>query len=425
MNKRTAMQWIVEEVDGLVASGVLTAESGEAVRRHYAAQLAREESGGRVVILSVLGAALIGAGVILLIAHNWENLGRPVRTALSLLPLLVSGAISLFALLKRPGSGAWREAAGVGQSAGVAASIALVSQTYHISGELSDFLCTWLLLTLPLPYLLGAVMPALIYLGGIAVWAGSLQNGGPSGAFWLFWAAMLPFCASVVRRDRLGRTAAWLTAFAGLSALFGLGFEYGHAEKSYWIAGFGGFLGFLYTAGVCGFPERRYHPVRAMGALGIAIFTVVISFKGVWPDTYYWQEPRLENLLAVIFTLGALALGARAFVGNLNLNGMAAVFPLVPVIGYGLAASAGNATAAIWVNLYGFALALFTAFRGLRQRAVPTLNGGLLLLAALIVCRFADSEFGLVERGLAFILLGALVLGANLWMLTTKKEAAR
>jgi len=426
------MRWIVDEVDDLVASGVLSSESAAALRRHYEQQLAQEETGGRVVLLSVLGATLIGAGILLIIAHNWDDLGRPARTALSLLPLVVSLAISLWTLLKRAGSTAWREGAGVAHCAGVAASIALVSQTYHISGELSDFLFTWLLLIVPLPYLLGAIMPALVYLAGVAFWAGTTLdgNGSPDG-YWLFLAAILPFYAGVLQRDRLGKAAAWLSACVGLSAAFGLGFQYAHADgvkaaHGLWIPAFSGFFGVLYFSGVCGFSERRYHPLRVLGALGIVGLTVLLSFKGIWPQAGFWgQSPQtrwLDNGLAIAFPLAALGLAARAFVHNVNFNRVAAGLPLAVLAAYGLAAAWNPAAAAILINLYGLALALGSAFRGLQQRAVVTLNGGLLLLAALLVSRFVDSDFGTVERGLAFVVLGGLVLGANLWMLKTKRE---
>jgi len=426
------MRWIVDEVDDLVASGVLSPESAASLRRHYEQQLAQEETVGRVVLLSVLGATLIGAGILLIIAHNWDNLGRPVRTALSLLPLLASLAISLWTLLKRAGSTAWREGAGMAHCAGVAASIALVSQTYHISGELSDFLFTWLLLILPIPYLLGAVMPALVYLAGIAVWAGTTLDGnGSADGYWLFLAAILPFYAGVLRRDRLGKAAAWLSACVGVSAAFGLGFQYSYAPHvqaahGLWIPAFGGFFGVLYLAGVSGFSERRYHPLRVLGALGIVGLTVLLSFKGIWPQAGFWaQSPHtrwLDNGLAIAFPLAAFGMCALAFVRNVDFNRVAAALPLAVLASYGLAAAWVPSAAAILINLYGLALALGSAFRGLRQRAVVTLNGGLLLLAALLVSRFVDSEFGIVERGLAFVVLGGLMLGANLWMLKTKRE---
>jgi uncharacterized membrane protein len=376
------------------------------------------------VLLAVIGAALIGAGVILLIAHNWDGLGRPVRMGLSLLPLLVASALSIFTGLRRFESTAWRESAGVAQVAGIGASIALVSQTYHIEGNLSDFLFTWLVLAIPVPYLLRAVCPAVAYLAGIAFWAGTVacdypwpQKGAPG--YWLFLAAMLPFYFGVLRKDRLGKPAAWLSAVLGISAGFGLGFC---NLRDAWMPAFSGFFATGYLAGALGFPEKRLYPLRALGGLGIAVLTVVFSFTDVWTHLDWLGKPWTVYALAGGFPLAGLALAAFAWERRADFNRLATGFPLLVVAVFLLNKPVAGAVA---FSLYGVALALATAFRGLRDRAFATLNGGLLLFAALLIARFADSEFGTLERGLAFIGLGVLMLGANLWMLKSKKEVAR
>jgi uncharacterized membrane protein len=52
---------------------------------------------------------LIGAGIILLLGHNWNELSRTVRTVLALAPLVVAQAGGLWCLVKRKESAAWRE----------------------------------------------------------------------------------------------------------------------------------------------------------------------------------------------------------------------------------------------------------------------------------------------------------------------------
>ena len=429
VNKRTAMRWIVDEVDELVETGVLTSETGTALRHHYEQKLAQEDSGGKTVLLAVLGATLIGAGIILIIAHNWDDLGRPARTALSLLPLLAGIALSLWALLKQAASIAWREGAGVAHCAGVAASIALISQTYHISGELSDFLFTWLLLILPIPYLLRAFMPALIYLAGIAVWAGtsfelfSASYGAPG--YWLFLVAILPFYGYCIREDRLGRTTAWLSAVLGVSMAFGLGFTY---MCWTWIPAFCCLFGLFYLAGVLLFPERRYNPLRVMGGVGTGYLAVLLSFRDMWNWNHVtWSDLHWPvYVLALGLAFASLALLAWALRRREDFNRFAAALPVVALLGFGinmalLHGQEARTGAAILFNFYAFVLALGTAFRGLQQRAFATLNGGLLILAALIVSRFVDSEFSTVARGIAFVVLGCVMLGANFWLLKTKR----
>ena len=418
------MRWIVDEVDALIAAGVLTSETGAALRRHYQTKLAQEESGGKTVLLSVLGATLIGAGILLIIAHNWEDLGRPVRTLLSLLPLLIGIALSLYTLLKRAGSIAWREGAGVAQTAGVAASIALVSQTYHISGALSDFLFTWLILTLPIPYLLHAVMPALIYLAGIAVWAGAVGHNGSADVYWLLLAGILPFYNVFVRHERNGNATAWLSAVLGVSMSFGLGFTIEKGSPDLWIPAFSGLAGLYYLAGAIWFPERRYNPLRVLGALGAGILAVLLSFKDVWAhgavdwSGIHWPV----YVLAMGLPCASFALLAWALRRKENFNIFVAALPVVALLAYGLdtvllQGPEAKPVVAILFNIYAFVLAMGTALRGLQQRAFATLNGGLIIFAALIISRFVDSGFSLVARGCAFVVLGCLVLVANFWLL--------
>jgi len=423
------MRWIVDEVDDLVAAKVLTPETGAALRRHYETKLSQEESGGKTVLLSVLGATLIGAGIILIIAHNWDDLGRPIRTALSLLPLLVGIALSLWTLLKRAGSTAWREGAGVAQCAGVAASIALVSQTYHISGELSDFLFTWLILTLPIPYLLHAVMPALIYLAGIAVWAGAIEPKGSADVYWLLLAGILPFYNIAVRHESEGKSTAWLSAVLGLSMAFGLVCTV-ESAPDLWIPAFSGLAGMYYLAGAIWFPERRYNPLRVLGALGAGILAVLLSFKDVWAHgAIVWSDIHWPvYALAVGLPCASFALLAWALQRKENFNVYVAALPIVACLAFGLdtvllQGPDAKLIVSIVFNIYAFVLAMGTAFRGLQQRAFATLNGGLIIFTALIISRFVDSEYSIVARGIAFVVLGCLMLGANFWLLKAKREA--
>jgi hypothetical protein len=91
MSKRN-VQWLYEELPGLVGKGVLPAETAEKLRQHYGNA---ETGGGKrwaIILFGILGGALIGAGVILLLAHNWDEFSRPVRAALSFAPLVGFGS---------------------------------------------------------------------------------------------------------------------------------------------------------------------------------------------------------------------------------------------------------------------------------------------------------------------------------------------
>jgi hypothetical protein len=105
-------------------------------------------------LLAAVGSILVAAGIVLLIAHNWDEFSRPVRSVIAFLPLLAAQALSVFVLLRRNESKAWRECAAIFNVAAIGSAISLVSQTYQIHGSLANFIFVWILLSLPLVYLM-------------------------------------------------------------------------------------------------------------------------------------------------------------------------------------------------------------------------------------------------------------------------------
>lgn len=233
MKQSKHIEWLHDQLPDWVSQGLLSESSAAAIKQRY--PLAQERSGIPLAFLffGVLGALLIGAGIILLLAHNWQELGRPARTVISLAPLVLAQVITAWVLFGgMSGRGAagqsepgvvWRESAAVFHSLAVAASIALIAQTYHMPGSLDTFLITWMLLSLPLVYVLRAVTPLLIYLAGITAWAIDLRQMGLHAVlYWPLLALALPFIASTVRTAPFSTRSAlvlWSSIIAVSSAL--------------------------------------------------------------------------------------------------------------------------------------------------------------------------------------------------------------
>src|SRR5690606_21523317 len=107
------------------------------------------------IVFGIFGAILIGLGIILIIAHNWDEFTRPVKTMFSVLPLVVGRACCVYPFLDNNVSVAWRESASVFRFCAVGSCISLISQVYQIPGDISSFILTRLLLCLPAVYLMG------------------------------------------------------------------------------------------------------------------------------------------------------------------------------------------------------------------------------------------------------------------------------
>src|SRR3989440_10715874 len=205
---RSGTRWLLAELPELVASGVLSAENAEALRQHYAATDSGEPRRIGFVLSAILGSLLVGAEIILLVAHNWDFLSRPVRCAVAFTPLVLSQVLAIFVLLRRNESAPWRECAAILNVAAIGTAIALVSQIYQIQGDFARFILVWMLLALPVVYLFRTSVGLAIYFVGATVWVLSSKGGPFFGArpndLWV-WALVLlgvPAFIARLRQDR-------------------------------------------------------------------------------------------------------------------------------------------------------------------------------------------------------------------------------
>lgn len=433
---RNAVRWLHGELPELVSQGVVSAEVAERIRRHYGEPDAPGSAAKKwaIILFSILGAALIGGGIILLLAHNWEALSRPVRAVISILPLAVAAALGGWLLWTQRESTAWREGVGTAQTLAIGAAIALVAQTYNLGGRFDEFMLTWSLLALPVAYLLRATAPAVLYLVGITVWTGSVTFQAGNGVLYFpLLGAALPFLWWTSRGNRYHPrpvVVAWVLAITvGIGTGFAVERVCGKLEA--WPVVFGGLFTLLYLVGARWWGEAGaawQRPLQNVGALGAVGLAVVLSFGHVWDHgswRYYWEDVAtwragLQFAAAAVFPVAALALWVRSWTRRAWGEVMIGAVPALAVIGWAAALRDANGIGMILFNLYLFGLGIGTLVLGLRARRLGTVNAGMVVLAAVILCRFFDSDWGFLVRGVAFILIGVGFLATNLVLLKRK-----
>jgi uncharacterized membrane protein len=436
------IRWLRNELPGLVADGVLDEGAADRIRARYPepAQL----SGMRlaIIVCSLFGALLIGSGVILLLAHNWEHLGRAARTAIALLPLAVSQILAGWVIVRRGDSTAWREGSGTLLVLALATAIALVDQTYHTGGDLESFLWRWSLLMAPLPWLLNTSSVAIIFLASLTWWAGAAKAGRQEVVWlWPLAMAVVPHIVSVLRADRRGLRAAnlqWASAIF-LCVAAGLGLEW--RVPGLWILVYVGLFALMIAVGAAtrrdedGFWRR---PLEFFGIAGSLVLWLILSFDEPWrrigwhhirdDERFHEAASLFDVVLAVGLPLAALA--AVAFILDRRRHVLPMMWvvsvPVVAVVWPLVAASEDTDNrwiAALAFNLVLFGVGLATIAHGARHQHLGTVNLGMVVIAALVVVRFFDAEIGFVAKGLAFIVVGIGFLVANLIMSRRLKRA--
>lgn len=441
---RSGIRWLIAELPELVAGGVLSADAAEALKKHYADTTPDAPRRIGFILSAILGSLLVGAGVILLVAHNWEFFSRPVRCAIAFAPLVLTQALSIFVLLRRNESPPWRESAAILNVAAIGTAIALVSQTYQIQGEFSRFILVWMLLGIPVVYLLRTSAGLSVYFIGATVWLTSSKIAdfsGPKPAALWFWPLLflgLPAFVAILRRNRNGYGSLFATLALAIAAAFGLAAIDQMGAQSFWRCAFAGFWSLVYLVGVSSFKDWRLtrpHPFAGIGWIGILSLTIFLSFKDSW-RTHQWQNavnaiPRHYPDAAAVavqisWVLAALLLGVYVFwrEERARLNLAPAAFAPVVLVAWGIAKRTGNPLIpSLLLNLFGLGLGIFTLLRGVRAGRVFEANLGMLVIAALALARFFDSDFEFVVRGVAFIAVGLGFLVTNLVVFKRRARA--
>jgi uncharacterized membrane protein len=432
MNKK-AIQWLYQELPDLVSKVVLTQEAADKLRNHYGEIKSVNKNWFFIILFGVIGALLIGLGIISLIGHNWEELSRPVRVVLSLLPLVSGQALALWVLLKRPASHAFKEGTATFLSLMVGASMALISQTYNIPGDTADFIFTWMLLIVPLVYFMEATITAAIYVAGVTVWAGHFWNS-PLQAFliWPLLAVVVPHFIWALRQEKYAIRAAILALVMAISVCLAAGFSLGKTWPGSWIVIYSSIIALFYLLGSWEFRSVSTNwqkPFRILGGLGVFSMIFSLTFRFPWEsvtgkyhylknETFSWIVLP-DCVLTVFLAVAAIVMFLEYVKRNDLRRALFGALPLVALVGYAFSGIAVFFSMVLF-NIYLFVVSLVWLRSGIQTKSLGVINAGMFMLAALIIARFFDSEINFILKGLVFIAIGIGFLVTNIVILRGK-----
>jgi hypothetical protein len=426
---RRGIAWLYDELPGLVAQGVLTPEAADALRRHYGPADARSTGvGWGQILLAGFGAMLVGGGIILILAHNWDALGRPARAAVALGVLACAQALTVYALLRRAESVAWREATAAFLIAAVGGSLALVGQTYHLGGSVTTLLAAWLWLILLVPYLTGSCLASIGFWGLLVVRVVALSWRDSSWDPWFLVLGGAPFVVMHVRQ----RPHSWATALAVMAAaasigIVGLLVTMNDGWNGLWVVFQLSFLAALIAAASWP-PDADVAGTwrgRLLGPSWFALLVIAIglSLGGVWRSASiaerHFRDVNVMGAAVIAIACAAYAsvLAFRLFRAGRTTSAMGAAAAMLAIVAHSLALAGIDAAGWILVNLWLVATGALTLIDGIRSQKLGTANRGLFTLAAFIILRFFDTDLSFLARGLAFVTIGLACFAMNLWLM--------
>lgn len=435
-NKK-GIRWLYEELPTLVSSGVLSGESSEKLRQYYGNIKGIDSRKIALTIFAVIGSFLIGGGIILILAHNWVDMPKVIRTILSFAPLIIAQILAGYVIRTKRESSAWSESSAVFLMLSIASSIALIGQTYHIYGDLGSFLFTWMLTSFPIIYLLNSSASAILYLAGITAWAGYSQSeGGHAMLFWPLAALAIPHIWLSVKREKYSSRSIFLCWAVVASSSIATGIVLEKVFPGLWIIIYSGLFAVLYLAGSFWFrdaPTIWQRPFHSAGVLGITVLSIMLTYEWAWNDIgwhYYRYESccyefaaLIDYILTAAFTLNSVILLVMCIRKKESERIFWGIAPVVAIVGYLLAAYYDHfcGPSMVLYNVYLFMLGIVTLVSGLKIKKLGKINAGMIIIAILIILRFFDSDFSFVVRGIAFIIVGLGFLAANFAIIKRNK----
>jgi len=174
------VKWLIREVDAWEREGVVDTATATRLRTRYALAVANETPWGRIIFGS-LGALLVGLGIIALLAANWSDLGRPVRTIIAFMPLCTCAVLYVAGYRRGWSSRAFLEPLGLFWGLAIGTGIALIGQTYHLPQDAEAFTLVWTLLLVPVCYATRALAPVAGYFIGLLIWVSMSHLAGGVG----------------------------------------------------------------------------------------------------------------------------------------------------------------------------------------------------------------------------------------------------
>ena len=215
-----------------------------------------------------------------------------------------------------------------------------------------------------------------------------------------------------------------------LSTTTCLGLFADQAEETILIAYMSLFSAFVMMSQLKTFETGRVltNAFLVVGSLGIIVLLLALSFDWYWDElsdgslnVIIGHSESIVSMVLILVCAGLLLLLLKSKRwGDINSKSYAfIVFVILFFLGL-----KSPGTSQFLINILILILAIHTIRDGAQRNHLGILNYGLLILTALITCRFFDTDFSFVVRGLLFIIVGIGFFAANYYIIQKRKKQA-
>lgn len=425
---------IKDDIQTLLSDGIIDQNTAHRLARYYS--IKNQKSSKRIpILIAVLGGLFIGLGIILILAHNWDQISKTTKTVLAILPLILGYLLCGFALIRRSDDEAWRESTSMFLVLAFGACLALIGQIYHLPSNMGLFYLTWSIATLPLIYIMRSAAASVLYISGITLYV--IYAGYSSGednlpaSYWALLAAVIPYYHHKLKTSVSSYWTIMLHWWIALSMTVALG-SCARSDGDWLYPGYLALFGIFSIMGDLMYTQNRRvleNAYRTIGAIGSVIVLLMLGYDWFWND---WTHSRFDHLLSLDWSV---ELWTTIIVSLIYFSILVYARSTRPTdraySGWVYASCLGVFLLGIWtpwaqlaINLILILYGLKTIFRGLHADDFGVFNFGLIIIISTVLCRFFDGNLPFAYRGLLFLILGVCFVVANYFMIKRRNSYA-
>lgn len=422
------------EIDRWQADGLVSAEQAGKLRACYASTAPAVPWG--LLVFATAGAIVVGLGVILLFAYNWDEIPKFGKLALVFGAVIAAHTAGIRLLAREGWQAKLGEALTVLGTMFYGSGIWLVAQIYHIDEHYPNGFLFWALGALAMAWALRSTAQGLMATVLILIWGCSETFDFNNAQYW----AVLLVVGGILPLAWRQRSALLLaTALAVIQFLIAVNATYWGGEAHSLTTSLALGVVLLAAARWC----ALYRPDFGSGAGVMAFFgwgaflvcAYLLSFHEAADNLLDWSNSDGSDvILAAGFGWSLFAAGMVAWIllarRALLLKSIAVpvedwLLPIALVYCFGQAALGSRQWDLLiaWsFNLMLLGVAIMWMWRGCRESLLrPTVLGSV-LLSFVVFARYFDLFDSMASRGVAFIILGGIFFAEAMYYRKVRRE---
>lgn len=171
-----------KDIEGLISrwqrDGVVTPEQASYMSQDLRASTSEQSGKKLITIVSLIGAAVLTSGVLLIISSNWAYLGKTIQLLLALLLPVIPLSVAYYMVEVRQSESVLSRVANVFGVGLIGGALSLIGQIYHLESGYATLMFFWLLLSLPFVFVFRRPENLSIsaVLGGLAIFTWIIER---------------------------------------------------------------------------------------------------------------------------------------------------------------------------------------------------------------------------------------------------------